>query len=247
VGKKHNPSARYLWSGRCCLGVLACVIPATLFGRSANVPGVSHVQLADSQAASVAAPTQEVEPSPAEDVLLLVKFRGDFLQELGLTNEYEQYMMADDAKRKPLFAQAVSRLQLAWMGIPIQGQEKALVSKEGFLKRLANVFRLLLPGDLSAVADAYVAMSRGGGTSFDPEALARGAKLSEAAARVFIGEFVSPEKAAMYNDAPMLAQADMLLETAAAIINSRSWPTAHFVALSDTLAGRVYLAARGER
>ena len=71
----------------------------------------------------------------------------------------------------------------------------------------------------------------------DPKTADQTAADGEAAARAVLREYLSAEKAAAYDSASMLQQADLLLEAGEAVITARTWPSAYILTLTDTSGG----------
>jgi hypothetical protein len=212
---------------------------------------------------AMTAPTlraQERVPTPAEDAQMLHTFRANVLQELGLMDAYEQYrdpskatafpkqtgIAGQEEVRRWVFTLAIQRVQLDWMGYSYGntgGSAAAEAVKSGFMSVLRRVFRTFTLGELAAVSGRWTADGGGRPTvSVDPKVADQKAAEGESAARALLREYL-PEKAAAYESASMLQQADLLLEAGEAVTRARGWPTAYVLYLTDTSGG--YQAREG--
>jgi hypothetical protein len=185
---------------------------------------------------------------------MLHTFRGNVLQELGLTDAYEQYrdpskalafpkqtgIAGQEEVRRWVFALAIQRVQLDWMGYSYRSNEASAAAesaKNGFMSVLRRVFRTFTLGELVAVSGRWTAGSSGQPTvSVDPKLADQKAAEGEAAARALLREYL-PERAAAYDSASMMQQADLLLEAGEAVTRAREWPTAYILYLTDTSGG----------
>jgi hypothetical protein len=192
---------------------------------------------------------------------MLHTFRANVLQELGLTDAYEQYRDpskahmfpkqtepgAQEEVRRWVFALAIRRVQMDWMGYSDKNPEASVAAeraKSGFMSVLRRVFRTFTLGELAAVSDRWTPGTgeQRPSVSVDPNLADQKAAEGEAAARALLREYL-PEKAAAYDSASMLQQADFLLEAGGAVTRAREWPTAHILYLTDTTGG--YSAQEG--
>jgi hypothetical protein len=200
---------------------------------------------------TAAAPAaQDRVPTPAEDTQMLHTFRANVLQELGLMEAHEQYLDpskapgfpkttdpgAQEEIRRWVFTLAIRGVQLEWMGYSDSANTPRVAAertKSAFLSVLGRVFRTFAPGELEAVSGRWTAPTDSQRSDIDPGQADRLATQGEAAARALLRAHV-PEKAATYDSAPPLAQADLLLEAGEAVTRGRSWPTAYILYLTDT-------------
>ena len=194
---------------------------------------------------------QERVPTPAEDNQMLHAFRAMTLKELGLTTDYENYQKAnisvpkqtgitsDEDKKRWIFALAIQRVQLEWMGSANTTTSSAATgAKAGLRVVLGRIFRTLTPGQLDAVSRRWTPPVTGStNQGVDPKTADQTAADGEAAARAVLREYLSAEKAAAYDSASMLQQADLLLEAGEAVITARTWPSAYILTLTDTSGG----------
>jgi hypothetical protein len=103
---------------------------------------------------------------------------------------------------------------------------------------LGRALRSLTPAQINAVSGEWKGKVLGeGAIRADPDSTSRASETGQAVARALVAAFVSSDKAAAYDEAPLLVQADMLLEAGAAVLTSRPWPTAYLLFLNDTSGG----------
>ena len=191
---------------------------------------------------------QDPVPTPADDIKMLHAFRAQTLMELGLTEDYDNYQKAkasfprqsgitsDEDKRRWIFTLAIHRLQLEFLGIPIsQTSTTTATAKAGLGAILSRIFKTFTPGQIQTLSPGWTSKVSGeSDTRLDPTRAQQVSADGESAAHALLKEYVSSERAAAYDTASPMQQADMLLEAGEAVLVSRSWPTAYILFLNDT-------------
>jgi hypothetical protein len=218
---------------------------------SPPVRGTALLVLLLSVAPTPPAATQQ-EPAPAGDEKMLVEFRGNFLLEMGLTDDYKKYQnpslvpfppqlkMSTEERRKWVFVLAVSRVNLEMLGASVDrsGGSASPAARSGLLTVLKRIFRSMAPGELQSLTSGFEGRVTGGdGVRTSSESMSTASDAGQLAARALIREYVSAEKADRYDAAPLMEQADMLLEAGAAVVGSRPWPTAFILSINDPAGG----------
>jgi len=142
-------------------------------------------------------------------------------------------------KRRWIFTLAIQRVQLDMLGVPSGAPSNgATVAKGGIETILRRILKTLTPAELQAVSSRWTPKVIGDADPHvDPKRADQVAADGESAARALLKEYVSAERAEAYDSAPMLQQADMLLEAGATVVRSRGWPTAYILYLNDTSDG----------
>ena len=164
----------------------------TVSRRSFSMAVIAITALAASS--SVA---QERVPTPLEDNQMLHAFRAMTLQELGLTEDYQRYLKADitfpkqtgitsdEEKKRWIFALAMQRMQLEWLGMTPPSTVKA-ATNVGFATLLRRVLKTFTPGEIQAVSARWTPTITGDVTRVDPKRADQVATDGESAARALL-------------------------------------------------------------